>query len=101
MLNDILEDFCMERVSGRWNESVFCVTQKRTKQNSMFWGTVVEPGARVVITVPSSVQGLRITRALPYEMESGFSRHRLFIDIEAIVILDLFCTKQMVSVVGH
>ena len=65
----------MERVSGSWNESVFCVTQKRTKQNSMFWGTVVEPGARVVITVPSSVQGLRITRALPYEMESGFPRH--------------------------
>ncbi len=58
------------------------LAQKRTKQNCMFWGTVVEPGARVAIMVPSNVQGLRINRALPYEMESGFSRHRLFIETQ-------------------
>ncbi len=80
----------MEQVSGRWNE---CLAQKRTKQNITFWGTVVEPGARVAITVPSNVQGLRITRALPYEMESGFSRHRLFIETQKAPPI-LVCNDQ-------
>ncbi len=59
----------------------------------MFWGTVVEPGARVAITVPSNAQGLRISRALPYEMESGFSRHRLFIETQKAPPI-LVCNDQ-------
>ena len=47
----------------------------------MFWGTVVEPGARVVITAPPTVVELRITRAVPYELYAS-ARHRVFLETQ-------------------
>lgn len=46
----------------------------------MFWGTVIEPGARIVISAPPNVSQIHITRALPYEAYPN-ERHRLFIQI--------------------
>lgn len=48
---------------------------------NMFWGTVVEPGALVVIAVPPTVVQLRITKAVPYELYTS-SRHRVFLETQ-------------------
>ena len=49
---------------------------------NMFWGTVVEPGARVIISAPPNVSQLRITKALPYDVDSYQPRNRLFLDTQ-------------------
>lgn len=47
----------------------------------MFWGTVIEPGARIVISAPPNVSQIHITKAVPYQAHS-FARHRLFVQIK-------------------
>ena len=47
----------------------------------MFWGTVIDPGARLVISAPPGVSQIHITRALPYELYKN-EKHRLFIQMQ-------------------
>ncbi len=62
----------------------------------MFWGTVVDPGGRVVITAPPNVSQLRITRALPYDLAPSLApRNRLFLQThQAPPILICYNTER-------